>query len=79
MTDILIRNLDDDVAKGWKAEASKNQRSLAAELRSALAETLRERQKADFVELSRQIRAAADASKMDMEAWKLIREDRDSR
>ncbi|MEM7526010.1 MAG: hypothetical protein AAF360_20095 [Pseudomonadota bacterium] len=83
MGDILIRNLDEGVIDALKVRAKSNGRSLQAELHEEITRLVDgdiERRRAErrrFVMLAEEIARSADKSKMDKDAWELIREDRD--
>ena len=79
MGDILIRNLEDEVVEAWKQRAATNGRSLQAELHEELGKLLKAQRRDDFVRIAREIAASADMSKIEVESWELIREDRDAR
>ena len=77
MGNLTVRNLDDWVIEGLKAEARANQRSLEGEVRHVLAQrVVRRKRLADFHERTRQI-AAMTADTPQTDSVTLLREDRD--
>ena len=79
MGDILIRNLDDEVIAAWKKRAEGSGRSLQAELHAELSRIAQAKRKTELIEEMRELRSRVDVSKLGVEGWELIREDRDSR
>ena len=80
MGQVLIRNLDEALLADYREAAKRNQRSLEAELREALAMARPAgavRRTALLAELAR-IRAMTPADVTQTPGWQLIREDRDS-
>ena len=74
---LTVRNLDDWVIEGLKAEAKANERSLEGEVRHVLAQRVgRRKHIADFRERTRQI-TAMTADTPQTESVTLLREDRD--
>jgi plasmid stability protein len=79
MTDVRVRNLDDDVVAQLKARARMNGRSLESEIREALTE-LATRPKREIVERAAQLRALIKAeSGVLTDSAPFIREERDRR
>ena len=77
MGNLTVRNLDDRVIEGLKAEAKANERSLEGEVRHVLTQRVdRHKRLADFRERTRQI-AARTASTPQTDSVTLLREDRD--
>ena len=77
MGNLTIRNLDDRVIEGLKAEAKTNERSLEGEVRHVLTQRVGRRKRiADFRERTRQI-AAMTADTPQTDSLTLLREDRD--
>ena len=74
---LTVRNLDDWVIEGLKAEAKANERSLEGEVRHVLAQrVVRRKRLADFRERTRELSAmTADTPQTDSAT--LLREDRD--
>ena len=81
MGNVSIRNLDDDVLNAYREAAEKNQRSLEAELRATLEKVkpFTAKQIEEKLERLRKVRELTNNPPGSIEAWKLIREDRDSR
>ena len=74
---LTVRNLDDWVIEGLKAEAKANERSLEGEVRHVLAQRVGRRKRiVDFRERTRQI-AAMTADTPQTDSVTLLREDRD--
>lgn len=74
---VTIRNIDDDVIVGLKAQAKANHRSLEGEIRHLLSEqVLRHGRLATFRERAAQLRAGTDGT-VQSDSVRLIREDRD--
>ena len=74
---LTVRNLDDWVIEGLKAEAKANERSLEGEIRHVLTQRVGRRKRiADFRERTRQI-AAMTADTPQTDSVTLLREDRD--
>jgi plasmid stability protein len=74
---LTVRNLDDWVIEGLKAEAKTNERSLEGEVRHVLTQRVGRRKRiADFRERTRQI-AAMTADTPQTDSLTLLREDRD--
>jgi plasmid stability protein len=79
MTDLRVRNLDDDVVAQLKERARMNGRSLENELREALTE-LATRPKRELAERAAELRASIKAeSGVLAESAPYIREERDRR
>ena len=77
MGNLTVRNLDDWVIDGLKAEAKANERSLEGEVRHVLTQRVgRCKHIADFRERTRQI-AAMTADTPQTDSVTLLREDRD--
>ena len=77
MGNLTVRNLDDWVIEGLKAEAKANERSLEGEIRHVLAQrVVRRKRIADFRERTRQT-AAMTADTPQTDSATLLREDRD--
>ena len=79
MGQVLIRNLDDALLADYREAAQRNQRSLEAELREALARVrpmVGARRQSVLDELAR-IRAMTPKGVAQTPAWQLVREDRD--
>ena len=77
MGNLTVRNLDDWVIEGLKAEAKTNERSLEGEVRHVLTQLVGRRKRiADFRERTRQI-AAMTADTPQTDSLTLLREDRD--
>ena len=77
MGNLTVRNLDDWVIEGLKAEAKTNERSLEGEVRHVLTQRGGRRKRiADFRERTRQI-AAMTADTPQTDSLTLLREDRD--
>ena len=77
MGNLTIRNLDDRVIDGLKAEAKANERSLEGEVRHVLTQRVGRRKRiADFRERTRQI-AARTTNTPQADSVTLLREDRD--
>ena len=77
MGNLTVRNLDDWVIEGLKAEATTNERSLEGEVRHVLTQRVGRRKRiADFRERTRQI-AAMTADTPQTDSLTLLREDRD--
>ena len=77
MGNLTVRNLDDWVIEGLKAEAKTNDRSLEGEVRHVLTQRVGRRKRiADFRERTRQI-AAMTADTPQTDSLTLLREDRD--
>jgi len=75
MVDILVRNVDDDVAKRLKEKAAASGRSLSDTAREALGQFVKPSRK-ELIEEARRIRAMSPYSEVD--STDLIREDRDN-
>ncbi len=79
MTDVRVRNLDDDVVAQLKERARMNGRSLENEVRAALTE-LALRPRREMAERAAQLRAAIEAeSGLLASSAPFIREERDRR
>ena len=77
MGNLTVRNLDDWVMEGLRAEAKANERSLEGEVRHVLTQRVSRRKSiADFRERTRQI-AAMTADTPQTDSVTLLREDRD--
>ena len=77
MGNLTVRNLDDWVIEGLKAEAKTNERSLEGEVRHVLTQRVGRRKRiSDFRERTRQI-AAMTADTPQPDSLTLLREDRD--
>ena len=77
MGNLTVRNLDDWVIEGLKAEAKTNERSLEGEVRHVLTQRVGRRKRiADLRERTRQI-AAMTADTPQTDSLTLLREDRD--
>ena len=77
MSNLTIRNLDDDVVETLKTQAKENQRSLEAEVRFLLTQQAGHRTRiAEFRERTRRI-ADASAVVPQTDSVVLLREDRD--
>jgi plasmid stability protein len=79
MGQVLIRNLDDALIADYREAAQRNQRSLEAELREALARVRPisdQRRQSVLDELAR-IRAMTPKGVAQTPGWQLVREDRD--
>jgi plasmid stability protein len=72
---ILVRKLPDGVVERLKARARRSDRSLEAEVRAILEESVG-RDKAAFLERAAAMRAQL-SGRYHTETWKLLREDRD--
>jgi plasmid stability protein len=79
MGQVLIRNLDDALLADYREAAQRNQRSLEAELRDALAlvRPISERRRKSLLDQLARIRAMTPKDVVQTPAWQLIREDRD--
>lgn len=75
MAQILVRKLPDTVVERLKARAKRNSRSLEAEVRAILEESVA-KDKAAFLERAAGMRARL-TGRHHTETWKLLREDRD--
>ena len=75
MVDILVRNVDDDVAKRLKEKATASGRSLSDTAREALGQFVKPSRE-ELIEEARRIRAMSPYS--DVDSTDLIREDRDN-
>ena len=77
MGNLTVRNLDNRVIEGLKAEAKANERSLEGEVRHVLTQLVDRRKRiADFRDRTRQI-AARTAITPQIDSVTLLREDRD--
>lgn len=81
MGQVLIRKLDEGLLADYRLSASRNGRSLEAELREALAQARPKIRLSgdELVALSLRLRAATPASAAAIDSTDLIREDRDTR
>lgn len=79
MGQALIRNLDDALLADYRESAQRNQRSLEAELRDALARArpITPRRKEELLALSAKIRAMTPVGVEQTPSEILVREDRD--
>ncbi|MBA2936292.1 hypothetical protein HZF05_19595 [Sphingomonas sp. CGMCC 1.13654] len=79
MGQVLIRNLDDSLIADYREAAQRNQRSLEAELREALARVrpMIGRRRQDVLDELARIRAMAPKGVAQTPASQLVREDRD--
>jgi plasmid stability protein len=75
LAQILVRKLPDAVVERLKARAKRNNRSLEAEVRVILEESV-VKDKAAFLERAAAMRARL-SGRPHTESWKLLREDRD--
>jgi plasmid stability protein len=75
LAQILVRKLPDAVVERLKARARRNRRSLEAEVRAILADSVA-KDKAAFLERAAAMRAQL-AGQPHTETWRLLREDRD--
>ncbi|MCA9844334.1 MAG: hypothetical protein KC482_12080 [Dehalococcoidia bacterium] len=79
MTDILIRDVDESTARALKQRARKHGRSLQAELKMLLAESVdREERMENFRRVQKQI-SEETRKRPQTSSTQLVREDRDSR
>jgi len=79
MAQVLVRNLDDKVVEQLKAQAARRGRSLEAELREIIGESIRASRET-LIDEFRRVRALAPPRPPGFPpAEELIREDRDSR
>lgn len=76
MVDILVRNVDEDVAQRLKEKAAEKGASLSETAREALVAYVKPSRQ-ELIEQARRIRAMSPYSDIDSTA--LIREDRDNR
>jgi antitoxin FitA len=75
LAQILVRKLPDTVVERLKARAKRNSRSLEAEVRAILEESVT-REKAEFLKAADEMRARL-AGRHHTETLELLREDRD--
>lgn len=77
MANVTVRNIDDEVVAGLKAQAKANHRSLEGEIRHLLTEqVLRHGRLVTFRERATQLRARTGGV-VQSDSVRLIREDRD--
>jgi len=78
MGNITIRNLDNKVIEKLKALAKEHERSLEAEIRALLTETVQRWSRQRFIEMARRI-AAMTPDVPQTDSTEIIREERDRR